>query len=52
MRDLDVTLANTHVVAHAGKILALVETSLPTRPPTDLGHGRRRTTSTARWRRP
>jgi carotenoid cleavage dioxygenase-like enzyme len=28
--DLTVGLANTHVVAHAGRILALVETSLPT----------------------
>lgn len=29
-RDLTVGVANTHVVAHAGRILALVETSLPT----------------------
>jgi carotenoid cleavage dioxygenase len=29
-RDLTVGLANTHVVAHAGRILALVETSVPT----------------------
>ena len=29
-RDLTVALANTHVVSHAGRILALVETSLPT----------------------
>ena len=29
-RDLTVGLANTHVVEHAGRILALVETSLPT----------------------
>ena len=29
-RDITVGLANTHVVTHAGRILALVETSLPT----------------------
>ena len=29
-RDITVGLANTHVVAHAGRLLALVETSLPT----------------------
>jgi carotenoid cleavage dioxygenase-like enzyme len=34
--DLTVGLANTHVVAHAGRILALVETSLPTEVTRDL----------------
>lgn len=29
-RDLTVGLANTHVIAHAGRILALVESSFPT----------------------
>ena len=29
-RDLTVGVANTHVIAHAGRILALVETSFPT----------------------
>ncbi|HYB44670.1 MAG TPA: carotenoid oxygenase family protein [Candidatus Methylomirabilis sp.] len=29
-RDLTVGLANTHIVAHAGRLLALVESSLPT----------------------
>src|SRR5262245_17363289 len=29
-RDLTVALANTHVIAHAGRILALVESSFPT----------------------
>lgn len=35
-RDLTVCLANTHVVAHAGRILALVETSFPTEVTPDL----------------
>jgi carotenoid cleavage dioxygenase-like enzyme len=35
-RDLTVGLANTHVVAHAGRILALVETSFPTEVTPDL----------------
>jgi carotenoid cleavage dioxygenase len=35
-RDLTVGLANTHVVAHAGKIFALVETSLPTEVTREL----------------
>jgi len=30
MLDLEVTLANTHVVAHGGRILALVENTAPT----------------------
>jgi carotenoid cleavage dioxygenase-like enzyme len=34
--DLTVGLANTHVVAHAGRILALVETSFPTEVTPDL----------------
>ena len=35
-RDITVGLANTHVVAHAGRVLALVETSLPTEVTRDL----------------
>jgi carotenoid cleavage dioxygenase len=35
-RDLTVGLANTHVIAHAGRILALVETSFPTEMTSDL----------------
>ena len=35
-RDLTVGRANTHVIAHAGRILALVETSLPTEVTKDL----------------
>ena len=35
-RDLTVGRANTHVIAHAGRILALVETSLPTEVTGDL----------------
>ncbi|HVW31242.1 MAG TPA: carotenoid oxygenase family protein, partial [Acidimicrobiia bacterium] len=34
--DLDVTLANTHVVAHGGRILALVENQAPTEVTRDL----------------
>jgi carotenoid cleavage dioxygenase-like enzyme len=35
-RDVTVGRANTHVVAHAGRILALVETSLPTEVTPEL----------------
>jgi carotenoid cleavage dioxygenase len=35
-RDLTVGLANTHVVTHAGRIFALVETSFPTEVTKDL----------------
>ncbi|HXJ84716.1 MAG TPA: carotenoid oxygenase family protein [Candidatus Methylomirabilis sp.] len=35
-RDLTVALANTHVIAYAGRILALVETSFPTEVTRDL----------------
>ena len=35
-RDLTVGVANTHVVAHAGRLLALVETSFPTEVTKDL----------------
>jgi len=35
-RDLTVGRANTHVVAHAGRILALVETSFPTEVTSEL----------------
>ena len=35
-RDITVGLANTHVIAHAGRILALVETSLPTEVTAEL----------------
>jgi carotenoid cleavage dioxygenase-like enzyme len=35
-RDLTVGLANTHVIAYAGRILALVETSLPTEVTREL----------------
>src|SRR5262245_8097454 len=35
-RDITVGRANTHVVAHAGRILALVETSLPTEVTPEL----------------
>jgi carotenoid cleavage dioxygenase len=35
-RDLTVGLANTHVIAYAGRILALVETSFPTEVTPDL----------------
>ena len=35
-RDLTAGLANTHVVAHAGRILALVESSLPTEVTAEL----------------
>jgi carotenoid cleavage dioxygenase-like enzyme len=35
-RDLTAGTANTHVVAHAGRILALVETSFPTEVTPDL----------------
>jgi len=35
-RDLTVGRANTHVVAHAGRILALVETSFPTEVTPEL----------------
>ena len=35
-RDITVGLANTHVIAHAGRILALVETSLPTEVTKEL----------------
>jgi carotenoid cleavage dioxygenase len=34
--DVTVGLANTHVIAHAGRILALVETSLPTEVTPEL----------------
>ena len=36
VRDLTVGRANTHVVAHAGRILALVETSFPTEVTREL----------------
>ena len=36
MLAFDVNVANTHVVAHAGKILALVENTLPTEVTPDL----------------
>jgi carotenoid cleavage dioxygenase len=36
VRDLTVGLANTHVIGHAGRVLALVETSLPTEVSCDL----------------
>src|SRR5262249_38276498 len=36
VRDLTVGRANTHVVAHAGRLLALVETSLPTEVTREL----------------
>ena len=35
-RDVTVGLANTHVIAHAGRTLALVETSLPTEVTREL----------------
>ena len=35
-RDLTVGVANTHVIAHAGRILALVETSFPTEVTPEL----------------
>jgi carotenoid cleavage dioxygenase-like enzyme len=35
-RDLTVGKANTHIIAHAGRLLALVETSLPTEVTRDL----------------
>jgi carotenoid cleavage dioxygenase-like enzyme len=35
-RDLTVGKANTHVIAHAGRLLALVETSLPTEVTKEL----------------
>jgi carotenoid cleavage dioxygenase-like enzyme len=36
MLDLDVTVANTHVIAHGGRILALVENAAPTEVTRDL----------------
>jgi carotenoid cleavage dioxygenase-like enzyme len=36
-RDLTVGVANTHVIAHAGRLLALVESSLPTEVTGELG---------------
>lgn len=36
MLDLEANLANTHVVAHGGKILALVENTLPTEVTREL----------------
>jgi carotenoid cleavage dioxygenase len=35
-KDITVGLANTHVIAHAGRLLALVETSLPTEVTREL----------------
>src|SRR6266446_3055558 len=35
-RDLTVGKANTHIIAHAGRLLALVETSFPTEVTRDL----------------
>ncbi len=45
--DLTVGVANTHVVGHAGRILALVETSLPTEVTGRARHGGHATTSAA-----
>ena len=36
VRDLTVAVANTHVIAHAGRIFALVETSFPTEVTPEL----------------